>query len=81
MIDDLSAARLRVAKIEADIAEMTGLLGGAAVQVAAAPAVASAPLEKKVLPFAAPVAPPEPIWEEPPIDLAGEDNMGPGRFV
>lgn len=84
LVGQLMAARLRVAELEAEIAQVSGLLGGAGVAPVAAP---SGPREKLTLPAelaaaafgGAPAE--EPVWEEPPIDLAGEDNMGPGRFI
>ena len=64
----LTAARMRVAELESELAEVSAILSGAAGAV------------KRVLPpVLAVVAAEEPIGL--PAELADEDDMGPGRFA
>lgn len=91
--EETAALRAEVKGYQAQVKALHGVLSriagiafgvvGEAVQASEAPGV---PLEKVSLPAelaveAAPRPAEEPIWHEPPIDLAEEDNMGPGRFV
>lgn len=81
---ELKAKDAEVRALHTTLSRIAGIAFGA---VGAEPGpVSTEPLEKRVLPAvlaaaAAPAPAEEPIWHEPPIDLAGEDDLGPGRFL
>lgn len=76
---ELTAANRRIGELQAALA---GIAAAAMAAQGAAVTLPGAPLEKRTLPaeLSRP-AEPEPMMEEPPIDLAGEDNMGRGRWL
>lgn len=78
---ELKAAQAQVKALHAVLSKIGGIAFGA---TAAEIAIAGQP-EKRTLPadlaIAAAPQQDEPLAQEPPIDLAGEDNMGAGRWI
>lgn len=77
---ELKAKDAEVKALHAVLSKIAGIAFGVAGNVVAAP---TAEIVKQALPasIAAASTPEEPIWHEQPIDLAADDDMGPGRFV
>lgn len=76
---ELTAANRRIGELQAALASIAA---AAMAAQGAAVTVPGAPLEKRTLPAALSVPQEAEMAEqEPPIDLAGDDNLGAGRWV